>query len=54
MVVPEVSTILSEGGAAYPGMAAGKQLVDFETSLLKLQVSSACVCFLAQMRPIHP
>lgn len=39
LVVPEVPTILIEGGALYPGKEAGRKLIEFERNLLKLQVS---------------
>jgi predicted ATPase len=39
MDVPEVPTILSNGGAKYPGPDAGEKLIAFEANLLKLQVS---------------
>jgi len=39
-IVPEVPTMLGEGGATYPGADAGKALMDFEVSLLRLQLET--------------
>lgn len=45
LTVPEVPTILIEGGAAYPGLEGGRRLIQFEVALLRLQlqVRGACV-----------
>lgn len=38
LVVPEVPTILMEGGATYPGLEAGHRLIAFEAALIRLQL----------------
>ena len=38
-VVPEVPTMLMEGGAVYPGNDAGQLLLDFEVSMMRLQLA---------------
>lgn len=38
LVVPEVPTILIDGGAHYPGLEGGYRLIEFEIALLRLQV----------------
>ncbi len=38
LTVPEVPTILIEGGAAYPGLQGGRRLIQFEVALLRLQL----------------
>lgn len=37
LFVPEVPTILIQGGAPYPGLDGGARLIEFEYQLLKLQ-----------------
>lgn len=36
--VPEVPTLLLNGGCVYPGLDGGERLVAFETSLIELQL----------------
>jgi hypothetical protein len=38
--VPEVPSLLNAGGAIYPGIDAGKRLMEFETALIKLQLQA--------------
>jgi len=38
LVVPEVPTILMEGGATYPGFEGGHRLIAFEAALIRLQL----------------
>lgn len=38
LVVPEVPTILMEGGATYPGLEGGHRLIAFEAALIRLQL----------------
>lgn len=38
LCVPEVPTILMNGGAQYPGVDGGKKLVEFETALIQAQM----------------
>ena len=38
LTVPEVPTILIDGGAAYPGVDGGRRLIQFEVALLRLQL----------------
>lgn len=38
LTVPEVPTILIEGGAVYPGLEGGRRLIQFEVALLRLQL----------------
>jgi predicted ATPase len=35
---PEVPTIMISGGCVYPGEAAGRRLIEFETALIRLQL----------------
>lgn len=37
-MVPEVPTILMEGGATYPGLEGGHRLIAFEAALIRLQL----------------
>lgn len=38
LTVPEVPTILIDGGCAYPGLEGGRRLIQFEVALLRLQL----------------
>jgi len=38
LVVPEVPTLLMQGGALYPGLDGGPRLVAFEVALIQLQM----------------
>lgn len=38
-VVPEMPTLLMAGGARYPGMDAGRELLDYEVALIRAQMS---------------
>lgn len=38
LVVPEVPTLLMQGGALYPGLDGGPRLVAFEVALIQLQI----------------